>query len=242
MGALPWFRSRLQISGKKALSPAPPPAGLHAPRVSSTGRRGARCGVDLDRRACRHLLPSFGRTVTPFATSKISHTSTNFLMLGKLDVFSLPAVGSRSRSAPALAVWGRTRPAAPAVPSEPAGQRAGDGEGPSVPSCSEAGGCPWRGPGGGHHTGPWVSPLCSQDPSGRSLVPLPLHSWPYPPPLRLHRSPPPSPTGVPRAAVPRSGFVPPFPTPSLDRASNLSAFPSPPPPAPPILPSAQGVP
>ena len=24
MGALPWFRSRLQISGKKALMPAPP--------------------------------------------------------------------------------------------------------------------------------------------------------------------------------------------------------------------------
>lgn len=146
---------------------------------------------------------------------------------------------AESRSTPALAVWGCTQPAAP---SEPAGQRASDGEGPSVPSCSEAGGCPWRGPGGGHHTGHWGSPLCSQDPSGRSLVPLLLHSWPYPPPLRLHTSPPPSPTGVPRASAPRSGVVPPFPTPSLDRTSNLSAFPSPPPPAPPILPSARGVP
>lgn len=48
-------------------------------------------------RALDHVLPSFGRTVTPSASSKASHMSTNLFMLGKLDVFRLPAVGEHSR-------------------------------------------------------------------------------------------------------------------------------------------------
>lgn len=197
--------------------------------------------MGLLRRARGRLLPSFGRTVTPFASSKISHMSTNFFMLGKLDVFCLPAVGSRiTRSEPpALAVWGRTRArgqrsALRAGRTEKPGccqgrrQRAGDGECPSVPSVLRGRWVSPVRPRGGHHTGLLGEPSLLTGPLGRSLMPLPLHSWTRPPPLRLHRTPPTSPMGVPQASVPRSGFVPPFPTPSLDRSS-LPVLPSPPP-------------
>lgn len=44
----------------------------------------------------RPRVTVFGRTVTPSASSKVSHMSTNLFMLGKLDVFRLPAVGKHS--------------------------------------------------------------------------------------------------------------------------------------------------
>lgn len=47
-------------------------------------------------RALQLYLPSFGRMVALFVSSNISHVSTNFFMLGKLDVVCLPAVGKQS--------------------------------------------------------------------------------------------------------------------------------------------------
>lgn len=196
----------------------------------------------------------FGRTVTPFASSQISRMSTNFFMLGKLDLLCLPAVESRvTRSeSPALALWGRPRARGhrsalragrteKPVCCQGRGQQAGDGECASVPSVLRGRGVSPVQPQGGHHTGPLGEAPLLTGPMGRSLMPLPLRSWPRPPPRRLHGTPPTSPMAVLQASVPRSGFVPPSPHPSLD-SSSPPTLPSPPAPAPPILPSAQGVP
>lgn len=93
--------------------------GPSSPSHGPSGAGGYRCGVA--REPYGRVLPSFGRTVTPLVSSRISHMSINFFMLRKLDTVCLPVGGKQhSYIMSSSGCLGQLRPPAqPTVPPMP---------------------------------------------------------------------------------------------------------------------------